>query len=101
MNQAIGTSNEPRQALLDLYRKIIDDKLSERIAAYNMKMNAALDIEACAACGIQVLGEPLQQRSLAELEIFKLSANEMESYLNLPYRTVYSRSEIRDENGEI
>jgi hypothetical protein len=25
----------------------------------------------------------------------------MGSYLNLPYRTVYSRTEIRDENGEI
>jgi hypothetical protein len=60
MNQAIGTSDEPRQALLQHCSKITEDKLSERIAAYNMKMNPALDIEACAAFGIQVLGEPLQ-----------------------------------------
>jgi len=45
MNQAIGTSNEPRQALLQYYGKITEDKLSERIAAYNMKMNAVLDID--------------------------------------------------------
>jgi len=55
MNQAIGTSNKRRQALLQYCGKIREDELSERIAAYNMKMNAALDIEACAACFMNVV----------------------------------------------
>jgi len=55
MNQAIGTSNESCQALLQHCSKIREDELSERIAAYNMKMNAVLDIEACVACFMNVV----------------------------------------------
>ena len=101
MNQAIGTTEERRQAMIDRCVKITDDEISERIAAYNRKMNPALVIEACAACGIQVLGETLEKVPLNECELFKLSSHEMANYLNLPYRRAYSRTEIQNESGEI
>ena len=66
MYQAIGTLQERRGYLLERLENVSEEDISNRISAFNTKMNPALAIEACAACGIQVLGETLEKIPLNE-----------------------------------
>ena len=102
MYQALGSFEERRAAVLQACMKLLTpEEASERIVAYYDKMDPSQTIGACAVCGIQILGGPLSEKSLDQLNLLKLSENDMRTHLSLPYRAGFCRTEILNESGEI